>query len=123
MRILIVSVFAVLVVGVGSASAQNVVVGDKLTWDQDAPTLLAANGFTYKIKVDTAAPVALSGVSCVGTVAPFVCSVPFPAFAPGVQHSLTGTASDNGVESLPSTPFAFMFVVVPVAPRNMRITR
>lgn len=98
----------------------------KLAWDQDAPTLPDANSYVYRIYADAqTAPSILVGVLCVnpGTVgAPFVCQVKFPAFVPG-NHVVTVTAGaglDPTAESLPSTPFAFQFVVVPTSPKNVR---
>lgn len=112
-------VLALLFVSV-PVSAQTATSDSKLAWDQAAPSLAVAQGYTYRLKADAAAPSVVSGVTCAGTVSPFVCSIPFPAFPPGSQHALVLTAADGTVESLPSAPFSFTFVVVPTAPANLR---
>ena len=92
----------------------------KLTWDQDAPDLALASSYIYKYSGDALAPVVLTGVTCTGVGSPFVCSAPFPAFSPGLLHSITLTAGNVAGDSLPSTPLVFTFVVVPSPPRNLR---
>lgn len=99
--------------------------GRKVAWDQAAPSLAEAQGYTYRLYVDgAAAPILVtSPVTCVnpGTAgAPYVCQTAFPPMTPG-PHTLVVTASNDSGESLPSTPFAFQFIVVPVTPRNVRL--
>ena len=101
-----------------SASAQAAL-NKSLAWDQTGTTAVEAQAFTYKYYPDGAAVgVTLTGVTCTGT--PVACSVPFPAFTPG-SHALTLTATNTAGESPKSSPFAFVFVVVPGAPSNIRI--
>lgn len=96
--------------------------GNKIGWDQAAPTLAEAQGYTYKYYPDSAtAGTALVSVTCAGTVSPYQCEVAFPAFTPG-SHTLTITASNLAGESVKSTPpLSFVFVVTPSAPSNVKI--
>lgn len=110
-----------------SASAQtNVTPGRTLGWDQPAVNQAEASSFVYKTYTDGSnTGVTLSDVACTAPVAgspvgTFPCSAPFPAATPG-SHSLTATASNAAGESLQSTPFAFIFVVLPNPPRNLRL--
>ena len=94
---------------------------NKLGWDQAAPTLTEAQGYTYKYYPDTATVgTTLTPVTCTGTTSPFVCDVPFPAFTPGA-HTLTVTASNIAGESPKSLPLSFIFTVTPGIPVNVRI--
>ena len=90
-----------------------------LAWDQTNVTATEAQAYTYTYYPDGAlVGIVLTGVTCAGT--PVACSVPFPAFTPG-SHTLTLTATNIAGESPKSSPFAFVFVVVPPAPVNIRI--
>lgn len=98
----------------------NVVPSDKLAWDQQASSLAEAQSYVYKRYDDgSATGVALTGVTCAGTTAPYVCSVAYPAYTPG-SHSVQVTASNAAGESSKSAPFTFTFVVIPAAPTNVR---
>jgi len=107
-----------------TAYAQQPPIGtatQRFAWDQDAPTLADAQGYTYKYYPDSATTgIAFTGVTCTGTSSPFVCSAPIPAFTPG-NHSITVTANNVAGESAKSNPFAFNFVVTPGVPNNIRI--
>ena len=93
----------------------------KFAWDQDAPTLADAQGYTYKYYPDgSATGVTFQNVTCTGATSPFVCSAPIPAFTPG-NHTITVTAGNIAGESAKSSPFAFNFVVTPGVPNNIRI--
>lgn len=93
----------------------------RLGWDQPATTLAEASGYTYKYYANTATTgINFTGVTCVGTTAPFNCSAPFPAFTPG-SHTIQITASNVAGESAKSAVFSFTFVVVPGIPVNIRI--
>lgn len=106
---------------VGSVMAQNATPGSTLRFDQPAPNVLDAQGYTYQQYVDGGdVPTPLNSVSCSGAVSPFVCEAPFPAFTPG-SHTIRITASNVAGESLRSTPFSFTFVVVPAQPLNLRL--
>lgn len=94
----------------------------RFTFDQAAPTLADAQAYTYRYYPDNATVgIAFTGVTCSGTTSPFVCSVLIPAFTPG-NHSITLTAANIAGESAKSSPFAFVFVVTPSVPVNIRIT-
>lgn len=114
-------VLIVFVVLTASALAQTAVPGQKFAWDQAAPDLASAQGYTYKHYDDgVAAAVVFTGVTCTGAASPFACEVLIPAYTPG-SHSLTVTASNIAGESVKSIPFAFAFVVTPGAPVNIHI--
>ncbi len=93
----------------------------KFAWDQVAVDLAEAQSFTYKYYPDNSATgLTFATVTCTGTVSPFVCTTPIPAFTPGT-HTITITASNLAGESDKSNPFAFAFVVTPGKPTNIRI--
>lgn len=94
----------------------------RFTFDQAAPVLADAQAYTYRYYPDGATTgITFTGVTCTGTASPFVCSVLIPAFTPG-NHSITLTAANVAGESAKSSPFAFVFVVTPSVPANIRIT-
>jgi hypothetical protein len=114
---------AVLIVTFASvAYAQPPATGSsKIGWDQAAPTLAEAQGYTFKYYPDTATVgTTLISVTCVGTVSPYQCEVAFPAFTPGA-HTLTLTANNLAGESVKSAPLSFAFIVTPSSPSNVRI--
>lgn len=97
---------------------------DRLAWDEVAPDIATAQGYTYALELDgvlRASP--LSPVTCTGAASPFVCRVPFPATTPG-QHSLRLQASTivNGkpLSSAFSTALVFTMVISPATPANVR---
>ena len=93
----------------------------KFAWDQSAPDLTTVQAYTYKHYDDNSATgVAFVGVTCTGTASPFTCVVNIPAYTPG-NHSITLSASNVAGESVKSAPFAFVFVVTPGSPANIRI--
>ena len=93
----------------------------KIGWDQEAPTLADAQGYTYKYYPDNApSGVTLSGVVCSGAASPFTCTAPFPAFTPG-NHSITMTAANLAGESAKTSPLDFTFIVTPSTPARIRI--
>lgn len=105
-----------------SIAAQTTgVAGQKFAWDQAAPDLATAQGYTYKHYDDASTTaVTFTSVTCTGTVSPFQCEVLIPAFTPGA-HSVTITAGNVAGESAKSSPFNFTFVVVPGSPANIHI--
>lgn len=103
------------------AAQDKAVSTSKLAWDQPAPDLSAAQGYTYRYYPDGAPTgVALTSVACTNIASIFTCSVGFPAFTPGL-HTLTLTASNIAGESAQSAIFTFTFVVVPGAPHTIHI--
>jgi beta-xylosidase len=94
----------------------------KIAWDQDAPSLAEASGYTYLYYADSSiVGVAFTNVTCIGTITPFQCSTPFPAFTPG-SHTLVFTANNLSGESPRSTPILnFTFVILPPGPKNVTI--
>jgi len=91
-----------------------------LAWDQDAPSLEDAQTYTYKYYADgSTTGVILGSISCTGTISPFICSAPLPAFSLG-NHRITLTASNLYGESAQSLPLDFAFGVSST-PRNLRI--
>lgn len=92
----------------------------KLAWDQPAPDLSSAQGYTYKYYPDGSTTAgALIGTTCSGTVTPFQCEVQFPTFVQG-NHTLKLSATNVAGETL-SDPFAFAFVDKPGKPINIHI--
>lgn len=104
--------------------AQNPVAGPTsiLGFDQPAPDLVSAQGYTYKYYPDSSSTAAaLTGVTCAGTASPFQCQSAFPTFAQG-NHTLTISATNVAGESPKSDPFAFAFVSSPPQkPSNIHI--
>ncbi len=95
--------------------------GQKFAWDQAAPDLASAQSYTYKHYDDGATTgVAFATVTCTGTVSPFQCEVPIPAFTPG-SHTTAFTATNVAGESAKSAVFTFTFVVTPGVPANIHI--
>lgn len=106
------------------AAAQTAVTpASKLVWDIAAPDLATANSYTWKTYADNAATgTPLPGVTCVAsaTAGSFVCSSAFPAFTPGVSHTITISATNAAGEGPKSDPLSFTFVMVPNKPTNLR---
>jgi hypothetical protein len=103
-----------------SVFAQTATPGNKFGFDQAAPDLASAQGYTYKIYADGAATGVVAAATCSGTAAPFACAVAIPAFTPG-SHTVQLTATNAAGESAKSTAFTFTLVVVPTAPANLRV--
>ena len=107
--------------GAGVTAHAQTTSASQLAWDQGAANLATAQGLTYRYYADgSATPVTLSGVTCTGSAAPFVCTVAFPAFTPGA-HTLQLAAANVAGESAKSLVLSFTFVVIPDAPANLRI--
>jgi hypothetical protein len=115
---------ALLVVGLAASLAAQAPPGStaqRFAWDQAAATLSDAQALTYRYYPDgAAAGVTFSGVTCAGAGSAFTCSAPIPAFTPG-NHTITMTAANLAGESPKSSPFVFVFVVIPGSPSNVRI--
>ena len=95
----------------------------KFQFDQPAPDVATANGYTFRLYADGAATGAIvAGVVCVAgaTAGVQTCTMPFPAFTPGA-HTVQLTAANVAGESPKSSPFAFTLVVIPGAPSNLRV--
>lgn len=95
----------------------------RMSWEQGAPTIQDAQSYLYMYYADgNATGLFISGVSCVqaNVEMTFTCSAPFPAFSPGT-HTITLTARTEGMESDKSNVLTFRFIIVPVAPRLLRI--
>jgi|SRR6185295_4269776 len=116
-----------LVLAVPVSAQTPVIVGPStvLAWDACAPVSVI---ITYTLNVDgTTQPGPLPNVTCVagtGTLAACAtafqtCSVPASTI-PGGSHTLTLTASSGGQTSLPSTPFSYIVLAIPV-PSGLRL--
>jgi hypothetical protein len=118
----VIFILIILLASVINTNAQLPVIStNKIGWDMTSPSLTEAQGYTYRYYPDNATVgIALTNVTCIGTVSPFQCEVAFPAFAPG-SHTLTLTASNLAGESPKSTPLNFTFIVTPNAPQNLII--
>jgi hypothetical protein len=95
-----------------------------IAWDQQAPSLTAAQGYTYTLQVDGTRQPAPTTATCSGTSAPYTCQAAFPALTPG-PHTIAVSAATvvNGVaaESAFSAPLSVLMVVAPAVPANLRI--
>lgn len=108
--------------GLPSLAHAQATAQSKLGWDQAAPDLPTANGYTYRHYDDVSATgVPLTPATCTGTASPFACQAPFPAFTPGATHTVAVTAANVAGESLKSTPLSFTFIVIPSVPANLRL--
>lgn len=116
-------VFAlVLVAQVAAAQTPVATSSSLLGWDQDAPDLATAQGYTYNRIIDGGTPTLLAGHKC-GTgpsATVFACVAPIPVTSAG-SHAIALTASNVAGTSLPSTPLSYIFALAPATPRNLRI--
>jgi hypothetical protein len=87
-----VSLLALILTCGGSLASAAPPVVDRLTWDQYASSLATAQGYRYALVVDGGAATPLTDVKCVGSSAPFTCSVLVPELPPGT-HNLAVTAA------------------------------
>ena len=106
---------------VANLANSQAIATSKLIWDQPGTiSIPEATAFTYKYYPDNAvAGIVLTNVTCSGT-STITCQANFPAFTPGA-HTLTISSSNAAGESAKSSPFAFVFVVTPGTPFNIRI--
>jgi hypothetical protein len=95
-----------------------------LVWTQAAPTLAAAQGYTYSVYVDKNPRVDIPTVTCSGTATPFTCRAPVIAMTPG-SHAIQMTASSivNDVrgESPKSAQLDVVMIIAPTTPTNVRL--
>lgn len=109
-----------------SSQAQTATPASRLAWDQVAPSLAEASSYVYEATYDGGALVVLTGVVCTGAASPFVCSAGFPATFPSGAHMVQVRTVDiegaTRLESPLSAVFNFMFLGLPSAPTNLRIT-
>lgn len=109
-----------------SSEAQTATPASRLAWDQVAPSLAEASSYLYEATYDGGALVVLTGVVCTGAASPFTCSVGFaPTFPSGAHMVQVRTVDIEGatrLESPLSVVFNFMFLGLPSAPTNLRIT-
>lgn len=121
-RLLLGLVFALAAITANAQGTPNT----RLAWDQPAPDLATAQGFTYKFYRDgSTTGTALAGVTCtvatpVSPVGTFPCSVAFPSSTPGVPHSMLLTAGNSAGESGKSAPYTYTLIMIPAAPMNLR---
>ena len=105
------------------AQAQNPVAGPKssFVFNQAAPLLTDAQGYTYRYYLDNGGALTFVNVTCTGTATPWTCQVLVPSMTQG-SHSITLTATSAAGESPQSVPFAFAFVAnPPTAPTSIRV--
>ena len=96
---------------------------DFFAWNQAAPSLNDANGYSYKYYLDGAVTGSVFlTVTCSGTASPFDCRGKPPAFAPG-NHTITLTAASASGESPQSAPFGFVYGNPPISPNNIRVVK
>ena len=107
------------------AQAQTQAVGtETLVWDQAGTTAAAVQAFTYDVQDGSAAPVALTGVTCSGASSPFVCQTRLPALTTGLHAvSVRARTVINGTPLVGSfsAPLSLLIVAVPAVPQNVRL--
>jgi len=115
--------FLVLAFAIPARAQTPIIIGPltQLQWDMPALTLAQAQACTYAVSVNSGAFVPVIG--------PVTCAAPAPTCGvnlvaqtaiPVGSNSLTMTATCSGVTSLPSVPFAYVDVIIPI-PSNLRI--
>lgn len=120
-----VSLVCVMLSRASLAFAQTpIVIGPTTTlqWDVQAPTLAAAQMYGWLLSVDGGSPLTLNpaGVTCVAGTPPISsCKILAQAVLPAGSHSLSLQTVTAAGTSLPSAPFAYLVVVIPV-PQNLR---
>ena len=95
----------------------------RLAWDQVASTAAEATSYVYEASLDGAPLTALTGVTCMGAVSPFLCVMTLPPLA-STAHTIAIRAvqvvSGQRLESPVSPVFGLSFAR-PTAPQNLRI--
>lgn len=95
--------------------------GSVFQWTQPAANAAAAQGYTYRYYLDSAATgVVLTGVTCTGTTLLITCEALVPAMTAG-DHSIQLTAGTAALESAKSSPFSFSYVSAPGVPLNLKL--
>lgn len=98
---------------------------DRFTWDQDAPTLAAAQAYRADVELDKVILPAPLVTTCTGATSPFVCKAPLPAMTTGTHTARVRVVDTTSILSLIfsdfSLPTTFTMRASPGAPRNLRI--
>lgn len=108
------------------ADAQAVFIGptSQLQWDIVAVDIPTAQSLTYSISVDSGSAITLTGVTCAASnpvvAGTQTCSVLLTPQIPLGTHSITMTAASGVLVSSPSSPFAYIDLLVPI-PKNLRV--
>lgn len=123
MKVLILA-FGALLLSVVSARAQSpIIIGpnSQLVWDIAAPDVATAQALVYTVTVDALAPKVLSPVTCVPAIASGVqtCGTLVSQIPTG-SHTVTLTSTSGGLVSLPSAPFTYLDLLIPV-PTSLRL--
>lgn len=108
--------------GLASSAHAQATATSNIAWKMNGPTLAVVQAYAYSYYSDGSVnKTVLPNTVCTGTVQPFVCSAPFPAFTPG-NHTMQISATNSIGESPKSTPpFAFIFGVIPDTPFSLSI--
>jgi hypothetical protein len=88
-------------------------------WDQQAPSLADANGYSYKFFIDSGTDFTALQSNCTGQQSPFICSTGVPALTPG-NHRVMVQASQNDMDSDMSNPLDFVVGIAPGNPSGLR---
>lgn len=110
------------------ASAQTpIIIGPTTTlqWEIAATSIAQAQAFSYALIIDAGIPIPLSAasVTCAGGGAGSTvqtCKALAQPLLPIGSHSITLTAASGGVTSVPSAPFAYLTIVIPI-PQGLRL--
>ncbi len=105
----------------GVASAQTATPISKFAWSQAGPDLATVQAYTVRRFDDGGTTgVTLTTVTCSGTVSPFQCEAPIPAYTQGA-HTVFITSANVAGPSSGSNTLSFQMVLVPSTPTNFRL--
>ncbi len=93
-----------------------------LQWDMSVPPA-TAQSYSYSLSIDSGNPLPLGNVTCAAGPSatwPATCKVLAASFLPAGSHNLTMTATTPQGTSLPSAPYAYLTVIIPV-PQGLRL--
>lgn len=118
----LIGIFALLIAS--AAQAQQATPLSNFAWEESAPDLATASGYTY-LRFDDGATtgVAFTSVKCAAATAPltgFTCVTPIPAYTPG-PHVVNIRARNIAGDSPASNTLSFTMNVAPNSPTNLRL--
>lgn len=106
-----------------AAQTAPIIIGPKsvLAWDDLGVAPTVASTFAVSATIDAGAPVTLAGVACGAgpTASDSTCTAPIAQIPTG-SHTIVLVNTAGAVVSLPSAPFAYVDLLIPV-PTNTRV--
>lgn len=116
-RAVLVVTLGLVVPRVAAGQTAPIIIGPTsvLAWDDLGVAPATAGTFTVHATIDSGAPVALTGVVCGAgpTASDSTCTAPIAQIPTG-SHTITLTNTAGAVVSLPSAPFTFVDLLIPV---------